>query len=105
MYRHANSWNVRRIISHLEIEEECHAKSDPLLRDPDFPNAALVLVDHQVGLVTGVRDYSMGELKHSVVPVTEAAKWLEPPIMVTTTAHDSMRGPTFSDLVEALPGI
>lgn len=27
------------------------------------PNAALVLVDHQVGLMTGVRDYSTGELK------------------------------------------
>jgi hypothetical protein len=26
-------------------------------------NAALVLVDHQVGLMTGVRDYSTGELK------------------------------------------
>src|SRR5213595_1492457 len=29
-------------------------------------NAALVLVDHQVGLMTGVRDYSTGELKHNV---------------------------------------
>ena len=29
-------------------------------------NAALVLVDHQVGLMTGVRDYSIGELKHNV---------------------------------------
>jgi hypothetical protein len=30
-------------------------------------NAAVVLVDHQVGLMTGVRDYSTGELKHNVV--------------------------------------
>ena len=30
-------------------------------------NAALVLVDHQVGLMTGVRDYSTGELKHNVI--------------------------------------
>ena len=30
-------------------------------------NAALVLVDHQVGLMTGVRDYSIAELKHNVV--------------------------------------
>jgi hypothetical protein len=26
-------------------------------------NAALVVIDHQVGLMTGVRDYSTGELK------------------------------------------
>jgi len=30
-------------------------------------NAALVLVDHQVGLMTGVRDMSPAELKHNVV--------------------------------------
>ena len=39
-------------------------------------NAALVLVDHQVGLMTGVRDYSTGELKHNVVALARAAKAL-----------------------------
>src|ERR1700719_200702 len=68
-------------------------------------NAALVLVDHQVGLMTGVRDYSTGELKHNVVAVAKAAKSLKLPIIVTTTARDSMWGPTFPELVEALPGI
>src|SRR6516225_8588967 len=37
-------------------------------------NAALILVDHQVGLMTGVRDYSTGELKHNVVGLAKAAK-------------------------------
>jgi nicotinamidase-related amidase len=68
-------------------------------------NAALVLVDHQVGLITGVRDYSTGELKHNVVALAKAAKSLKLPIVVTTTARDSMWGPTFPELVEALPGI
>src|SRR5260370_11122109 len=68
-------------------------------------NAALVLVDHQVGLMTGVRDYSIGELKHNVVALARAAKALKLPIVVTTTARDSMWGPTFPELVEALPGI
>jgi nicotinamidase-related amidase len=58
-------------------------------------NAALVLVDHQVGLMTGVRDYSIGELKHNVVALAKAAKALKLPIIVTTTARDSMWGPTF----------
>src|SRR6267142_1192174 len=65
-------------------------------------NAALVLVDHQVGLMTGVRDYSTGELKHNVVALAKAAKVLK---VVTTTARDSMWGPTFPELVEALGGI
>src|SRR6201981_2966171 len=68
-------------------------------------NAALVLVDHQVGLMTGVRDYSTGELKHNVVALAKAAKALNLPIIVTTAARDSMWGPTFPELVEALPGV
>src|SRR5712664_2422772 len=68
-------------------------------------NADLVLVDHQVGLMMGVRDYSIGELKHNVVALAKAAKALKLPIVVTTTARDSMWGPTFPELVEALPGI
>src|ERR1700719_4250579 len=66
-------------------------------------NAALVLVDHQVGLMTGVRDYPTGELKHNVVALAKAAKALKLPIVVTTTARDSMWGPTFPELVAALP--
>ena len=68
-------------------------------------NSALILVDHQVGLMTGVRDYSTGELKHNVVALAKAAKALNLPIIVTTTARDSMWGPTFPELVEALPGV
>jgi len=47
-------------------------------------NAALVLIDHQVGLMTGVRDISIGELKHNVVALAKAAKALKLPIVVTT---------------------
>ena len=76
-------------------------KYEPLTQD----NAAVILVDHQVGLMTGVRDYSTGELKHNVVALAKAAKALQLPIVVTTTARDSMWGPTFPELVDALPGI
>ena len=50
-------------------------------------NAAVVLVDHQVGLMTGVRDISTGELKHNVVGLAKAAKLHKLPIIVTTTAN------------------
>src|SRR5215469_1448409 len=51
-----------------------------------------------------VRDYSTGELKHNVVALAKAAQSLLP-IVVTTTARDSMWGPTFPELVEVLPDI
>ena len=55
--------------------------------------------------MTGVRDYSTGKLKHNVVALARAAKALKLPIVVRTTARDCMWGPTFPELVEALPGI
>ena len=65
-------------------------------------NSALILVDHQIGLMTGVRDYETGELKRNVVALAKAAKVLGVPTVVTTTARDSMWGPTFPELVEVV---
>jgi nicotinamidase-related amidase len=68
-------------------------------------NAALVLIDHQLGLLTGVRDIPLAELKNNVVSLAKAMRVLKVPTVVTTTARDSMWGPTFPELLEALPGI
>ncbi|MFF4788491.1 isochorismatase family protein [Streptomyces sp. NPDC001276] len=72
---------------------------EPITRE----NAAVVLVDHQVGLLSGVRDIPVGELKHNVVALARAATVLGMPLVVTTTAADSMWGPTTPELVQALP--
>ncbi len=66
-------------------------------------NAAVLLVDHQVGLYSGVRDIPVGELKHNVVGLAKAARVLGLPLIVTTTAADSMWGPTIPELANALP--
>jgi nicotinamidase-related amidase len=71
---------------------------EPLTAD----NSALILVDHQIGLMTGVRDYETGELKRNVVALAKAAKVLSLPTIVTTTARDSMWGPTFPELEEVV---
>ena len=65
-------------------------------------NTALVLVDHQVGLMTGIRDYSVAELKHNVVGLANAARALELPIVTTTTSADTLWGPAFPELRAAL---
>lgn len=67
-------------------------------------NTAVLLIDHQVGLFTGVRDISVDELKHNVVGLAKAAKILGLPIVPITTARDSMWGPTIPELKEALDG-
>jgi nicotinamidase-related amidase len=68
-------------------------------------NAALVLVDHQIGLLTGVRDINVAELKSNVVSLANAMRVLNVPIIVTTTGRDNMWGPTFPELVTTLPEI
>ncbi|MEV5177796.1 isochorismatase family protein [Streptomyces flaveolus] len=66
-------------------------------------NAAVIFVDHQAGLYTGVRDTGLLELKHNVTALARAAQALSLPTVATTTAADSMWGPTISELVQALP--
>jgi nicotinamidase-related amidase len=67
-------------------------------------NTAVLLIDHQVGLFTGVRDIPVGELKHNVVGLAKAAKVLGLPIVPVTTARDSMWGPTIPELKQVLEG-
>ncbi|KIH84047.1 isochorismatase family protein [Pseudomonas batumici] len=67
-------------------------------------NAILLLVDHQVGLYTGVRDIDTLALKHNVVGLAKAALALKVPIIVTTTT-EQMWGPLIPELAEALPGV
>ncbi|WP_431017108.1 hypothetical protein [Bradyrhizobium pachyrhizi] len=57
------------------------------------------------GLMTGLRDILLGELKHNVVALTRAARTLSVPVVATTTARDSMWGPAFPELAEALHGL
>lgn len=67
-------------------------------------NAALLLIDHQVGLLTGVRDIPVAELKHNVVALAKAARVLGVPTIVTATSPE-MWGPIIPELTEALPGV
>lgn len=72
---------------------------DPLTAD----NTAVLLVDHQIGLFTGVRDLTVAELKHNVASMAKAALRLNLPTVVTTTAADSMWGPLVPELRAVLP--
>ena len=79
--------------THVSVLQENVMSEQPRPYEPlTSENAALVLVDHQVGLMTGVRDYSTGELKHNVVALAKAAKALQLPIIVTTTAVSAQPG-------------
>jgi nicotinamidase-related amidase len=76
------------------------ARHERLTRD----NAVLLIVDHQVGLYTGVRDIDTLQLKHNIVGLTNAALALKVPVILTTTT-EKMWGPLIPELQQALPGV
>ena len=53
--------------------------------------------------MTGIRDYSIAELKHNVVGLAKAANSLGLPIVTTTTSAETLWGPAFPELQQALP--
>ena len=67
-------------------------------------SAVLLLVDHQAGLVSGIRDLEPDEVRHNVVAFVRAARVLHVPVVLTSTAP-MMWGPTLPELKEALPGV
>src|SRR3989442_7982157 len=67
-------------------------------------SAVLVLIDHQSGLVAGLRDLAPDEVRHNVVAFARAARVLGVPVVLTSTAP-MMWGPTLPELTEALPGV
>ena len=67
-------------------------------------SAVLLLVDHQSGLVSGIRDLAPDEVRHNVVAFARAARVLRVPVVLTSTAP-MMWGPTLPELTEALPGV
>jgi len=67
-------------------------------------SAVLVLIDHQSGLLSGVRDLAPDEVRHNVVSFARAARVLGVPVVLTSTAP-MMWGPTLPELTEALPGV
>ena len=65
-------------------------------------NSAICLIDHQVGLLLGVRDITIAELKRNVIGLAKAARILGIPVIASTTAKDVLWGPTFPELVAVL---
>ncbi|BEO21649.1 MULTISPECIES: isochorismatase family protein [Serratia] len=71
----------------------------------DRNNSVLLLVDHQIGLITGVRDMDSATLKHNVVALAKAAQVMGIPVVVTSTGANGPFGPIIPELKAALPGV
>lgn len=69
----------------------------------DKNNAAVLLVDHQTGLINLVQDYTPNEFKNNVLALADIAKYFKLPTILTTSFEDGPNGPLVPELKEILP--
>lgn len=66
-------------------------------------DAALLLVDHQSGLISLVQDFSPGEFKNNVLAVAACGAYFELPTILTTSFEEGPNGPLVPELKETFP--
>ncbi|MDZ7829513.1 MAG: isochorismate family cysteine hydrolase YcaC [Halofilum sp. (in: g-proteobacteria)] len=69
----------------------------------DKNDAALLLVDHQSGLISLVQDFSPGEFKNNVLALAAAGAYFKLPTILTTSFEDGPNGPLVPELKETFP--
>jgi nicotinamidase-related amidase len=69
----------------------------------DKNNAAVLLVDHQAGLLSLVRDIDPDRFKNNVLALADSAKYFKLPTILTTSFEDGPNGPLVPELKEAFP--
>lgn len=69
----------------------------------DKDNAAVLLVDHQTGLLSLVRDIDPDKFKNNVLALAAAAKYFNLPTILTTSFEEGPNGPLVSELKDMFP--
>ena len=66
-------------------------------------DAAVLLVDHQAGLLSLVRDFGPDEFKNNVLALADLAKYFELPTILTTSFETGPNGPLMPELKALFP--
>lgn len=66
-------------------------------------DAAVLLVDHQAGLLSLVRDFGPDEFKNNVLALADLAKYFELPTILTTSFETGPNGPLMPGLKALFP--
>ncbi len=69
----------------------------------DKNNAAVLLVDHQAGLLSLVRDIDPDKFKNNVLALANSAKYFNLPTILTTSFEAGPNGPLVPELKEIFP--
>jgi nicotinamidase-related amidase len=69
----------------------------------DKNQAVVLLVDHQTGLLSLVRDIDPDKFKNNVLAVADLAKYFKLPTILTTSFEDGPNGPLVPELKQTFP--
>lgn len=69
----------------------------------DKNDAAVLLVDHQTGLLSLVRDIDPDKFKNNVLALSDLAKYFGLPTILTTSFESGPNGPLMPELKEQFP--
>lgn len=69
----------------------------------DKKDAAVLLVDHQAGLMSLVRDIEPDKFKNNVLALADLAKYFRLPTILTTSFEDGPNGPLVPELKAIFP--
>ncbi|MFC5523229.1 isochorismate family cysteine hydrolase YcaC [Polaromonas jejuensis] len=79
------------------------SSSSRAYRRLDKDQAAVLLVDHQAGLLSLVRDIQPDPFTNNVLAVADIAKYFKLPTVLTTSFEDGPNGPLMPELKKTLP--
>ncbi|AUA57048.1 nicotinamidase/pyrazinamidase [Achromobacter spanius] len=69
----------------------------------DKNEAAVLLVDHQAGLLSLVRDFQPDQFKNNVLALADLAEYFKLPTILTTSFEDGPNGPLLQELKDKFP--
>ena len=69
----------------------------------DKTQAAVLMVDHQAGLLSLVRDIEPDKFKNNVLALADLAKYFKLPTILTTSFEDGPNGPLVPELKQMFP--
>src|SRR5258708_28233885 len=66
-------------------------------------NAAVLLIDHQVGTMGWVKSISFDEMKRNALMLAQTARILRLPVVLTSSMEEHAQGPLLNELESILP--
>ncbi|WP_448003180.1 isochorismatase family protein [Agromyces bauzanensis] len=66
-------------------------------------NAAMLLIDHQVGTIAWTASSKTGDIKRNAVSLATIAKAFDMPLVLTSSQEESIQGPLIPELAKVAP--